>query len=98
MEKAIIKRPILAAVKLSGKFTAEERKYLREKAWRKSTDGATMTMTSTDFGRESLLFFDVYVVENLSLLKRFRHALRVFTAAIARNVGIKPRIVIITLK
>lgn len=65
MEKAIIKRPILAAVKLSGKFTAEERKYLREKAWRKSTDGATMTMTSTDFGRESLLFFDVYIISKL---------------------------------
>ncbi len=98
MERTIIKRPILAAVKLSGRFTAEERQYLRKKAWRKSTDDATMTMTSTDFGRESVLFFDVYVVEQLSLLKRFRHALRVFTAAIARNVGIQSRIVIITLK
>lgn len=89
---------MIAAIKLSGKFTAEDRKYLREKAWRKSTDGATMTMRSTDFGRESVLLFDVYVVEQLSLLKRLRHTLRVFKAAIARNVGIKPRIIIITLK
>lgn len=94
----VVKRPILAAVKLSGRLTEEDRKYLRKKAWHKSTDGATMTMTSTDFGRESVLFFDVYVVEQLSFFKRFRHTLRVFKAAIASYVGIKSRIVVITLK
>lgn len=98
MNDKVIKRPILAAVKLSGRFTEDERRYLRKKAWRKSTDDATMTMTSNDFGRESVLFFDVYVVEQLSLLKRLRHSLRVFKTAIASYVGIKPRIIIITLK
>lgn len=94
----IIKRPVLAAVKLSGAFTHEDRQLLRTKAWSKSTDGATMTMTSTDFGRESALFFDVYVVEQLSLLKRLRHTFRVFKAAIARNIGIQSRIIVITLE
>lgn len=98
MGRTIIKRPVLAAVKLSGRFTPEDRNLLRAKAWRKSTDGATMTMTSTDFGRESALFFDVYVVEQLSLLKRLRHTFRVFKAAIARNIGVYPRVIVITLK
>lgn len=98
MGRTIIKRPVLAAVKLSGGFTHEDRQLLRAKAWSKSTDGATMTMTSTDFGRESALFFDVYVVEQLSLLKRLRHTFRVFKAAIARNIGVHPRVIVITLK
>ena len=98
MERKIIKRPILAAVKLSGRFTAEDCKCLREKAWRKSTDGATMTMVSNDFGRESVLIFDVYTVGQLSLMKRMRHSVRMIMEAIARGVGIHPRIGVITLE
>lgn len=98
MERTIVRRPILSAIKYSGKFTPEERKLLRDKAWRKSTDDATITVTSALNAGESILIFDEYVVEQLSLLKRFRHAFRVFKAAIARNIGIQPRIIIITLE
>lgn len=88
-ERTIIKRPVLAAVKLSGRFTPEDRRLIREKAWRKSTDGATMTMTSTDFGRESVLVFDVYVVEQLNPMKRLRHALRAFKSKLRAKSSIR---------
>ena len=94
-----VKRPILAAFKSGSDFTEEERRMIRDKAWRRSIDGRTMTHVAKDsFGGRSLLVFDVYVVEQLSVLERLRHSLRVFNAAIARNVGIEPRIVIITFE
>lgn len=71
---------------------------LRRKAWGKTLAGGTLTNRSGDFGRESVLIFDVYTVEELSILKRLRHAFRMFKAAVARNIGIHPRIIVITLK
>ncbi len=99
MENRIVNYPILAAIKIGGRFTDEERGMLRKQAWSKSIDNATRTHVATDcFGNELALFFDVYVVENLSLLKRLRHSFRMFKTAVARKVHVQPRIIIITLK
>ena len=99
MDNRIVNYPILAAIKIGGRFSEQERGELRKLAWEKSIDNATRTHVATDcFGNELVLFFDVYVVENLSLLKRLRHSLRVFKAAVARKIHVQPRIIIITLK
>lgn len=91
--------PILAAIKADGRFTEEERGMLRKRAWSRSIDNATRTYVAADrSGNESVMIFDVYIVENLSFLKRLRHSLRMIKAAIARNVHIQPRVVIVTLE
>lgn len=94
MESRIVNYPILAAIKIGDRFTEQERSMLRKQAWSKSIDNATRTHIATDcFGNELALFFDVYVVEILSLLKRLRHSLRVLKTKLC----IKPRTIIITL-
>lgn len=99
MKRTIVKYPIFIAVKAGGRFTEEERQTLREKAWAKSLDNMTETHTAIDnFGNELLLGFDAYAIEQLSILKRLRHTFRVIKTAITSNIGIQPRVVIITLK
>lgn len=94
-----ITRPLLVAVKAGGKFTESEYGMLRNKAWRKSMDDAIITHAATDgFGNELLLFFDAYAVEQLSLFKRLRHAFRMLKTAVARNIGVQTRIVVVALE
>ena len=99
MKQKIIRRPIHIAIKPTGKFTEEERAILREKAFRKSTAGATMTIV---YGHgeqgELLLSLDVYMVKQLGLVKRLRHMLRMIKATVARYIHMEPRVTVIAVK
>lgn len=44
---------------------------------------------------KSLLIYDFYVLENLSIAQRLRHHLRKLRAAVSGNIGINARIVVV---
>lgn len=93
------KRLVLVGIKMSGAITEEEAHALKAKAWPEETDGGAIVMTATaKNGAGLLLVFDAYVVEQLSILKRLRHTLRMFKAAITRNVGVGSCVRVIVLK
>ena len=93
------KHLLLTAYKPSGAFTEEEKRELRRRVEGKLLDCATATSTAVDcLGCGVLNIFDLYAVEELSLFKRFRHALRVFSATVAGNIGINPVVIIVGSK
>lgn len=93
------KRPLLVAYKYTGAITDDDRAAIREQLYPYLTNGGMVTSVSTDgWGHGVLLVFDAYVVEQLSLLKRLRHTLRVFKAAIAGYVGVRPVVRVIILE
>lgn len=93
------KRLVLVGIKMSGAITDEEAHALKSKAWPDETDGGGIVMSAvTGNGVGLLLVFDAYVVEQLSILKRLRHTLRMFKAAVTRNVGVRSRVRVIVLK
>ena len=95
-EIAYHKHLLLTAYKPGGAFTEEEKRELRKRVQGKLLDDASITSTAVDcFGCGVLNIFDFYAVEELCLFKRFRHALRVFSAAVASNIGINPVIIVI---
>lgn len=70
-----------------------------EEAWRRTTDNGTRSLQGTDEqGRGLLLVFDMYVVEQLSVFKRLRHALRMFKAAITGNVNVSSGVRVVVIK
>lgn len=93
------KRLVLVAVKNSGAMTDAEAHELRAMASKKATAYGTMSIAGTgSCGQGLLLIFDVYVVEQLSVFKRLRHAVRMFKAAITGNVDVSSGIRVVVLK
>ncbi len=93
------KRLVLVAVKLSGEITMEEKHALLSRAWKKTTDNGTMSLSGRDScGRGLLLVFDSYVVEQLGFLKRLCHATRMLKAAITGNIHVGSGVRVIILK
>lgn len=93
------KRPLLVAYKYTGAITDDDRAAIRKLVYPHLTDGGMMTSVSTDgWGHGVLLVFDSYMVEQLGFLKRLRHTLRMFKAAIAGYIGVRPVIKVIILK
>lgn len=95
----LYKRLIGVAYKTHGAFNQSERDDFRRKMGKRLTDGGFLITTGVDeIGRGMLFFFDIYVVEQLSLYKRLRHSLRVLFAAISRNVGIRACLRVVILE
>lgn len=93
------KRLVLVAVKLSGEISEEEKYALLAEAWKRTTDQGTRSLRGTDErGRGLLLVFDMYVVKQLSVLKRLRHAARMFKAAITGNVHVGSGVRVVIIK
>ncbi len=93
------KRLVLVGVKQSGAITDAEAHELRAMASKKATAYGTMSIAGTGSrGQGLLLIFDVYVVEQLSVFKRLRHAVRMFKAAITGNVDVSSGIRVVVLK
>jgi len=94
----INKRLVLVGLKLSGEISEDEKHALLA-AWKRTTDHGTQSFQGTDRrGRGLLLVFDVYVVEQLSVLKRLRHAARMFKAAITGNVHVSSGVRVVVIK
>lgn len=93
------KRLVLVAIKNSGAITDAEAHELRAMASKKATAYGTMSIGGTgSCGQGLLLVFDVYVVEQLSVLKRLRHAARMFKAAITGNVHVGSGVRVVVIK
>lgn len=93
------KRLVLVAVKQSGAITESEKHELLSMAWKKTTDHGTMSIPGRDSrGRGLLLVFDVYMVEQLSIFKRLRHALRMLKAAVTGNVNVSSGVRVVVIK
>lgn len=93
------KRLVLVAVKLSGEISEDEKHALLAEAWKRTTDHGTQSFQGTDRrGRGLLLVFDVYVVKQLSVLKRLSHAARMFKAAITGNVHVGSGVRVVVIK
>lgn len=93
------KRLVLVAVKNSGAITEAETHELRAMASKKATNHGTMSIAGIgSCGQGLLLFFDVYVVKQLSVLKRLRHAARMFKAAITGNVHVSSGVRVVVIK
>lgn len=93
------KRLVLVAVKHSGAITEAEKHELLSMAWKRATDNGTLSVAGTGSrGQGLLLVFDAYIVEQLSVLKRLRHALRMFKAAITGNVNVSSGVRVVVLK
>lgn len=87
---------LLSAFAYGGTFTPEEMTKLKHKAWSKSLDSATITAISQSEIGQSVLIFDFYVIEKLSLVQRIRHCLRKFRTAVVGYMGINSVVVVIT--
>lgn len=95
----INKRLVLVGLKLSGEISEDEKHALLAEAWKRTTDHCTQSFQGTDRrGRGLLLVFDVYVVKQLSVLKRLRHAARMFKAAITGNVHVGSGVRVVVIK
>lgn len=95
----LYKRLIGVAYKTSGAFTEADRDTFRRTMCNHLTDGGfLMTMGTDEWGRGMLFCFDIYVVEQLGIYKRLRHSLRVFFAAVVRNVGIRSLLRVVVLE
>lgn len=93
------KRLVLVAVKNSGAITEAEAHELRAMASKKATAYGTMSIAGTGSrGQGLLLIFDIYVVEQLSVFKRLRHALRMFKAAIMGDVNVSSGVRVVVIK
>ena len=93
------KRLVRVREKRSGAITEAQRCSLLEEAWRRTPDHGTRSLQGTDEqGRGLLLVFDMYVVEQLSVFKRLRHALRMFKAAITGNVNVSSGVRVVVIK
>lgn len=93
------KRLVLVAVKQSGAITESEKHELLSMAWKKTTDHGTKSILGRDSrGRGLLLVFDMYVVEQLSIFKRLRHALRMLKAAVTGNVNVSTGVRVVVIK
>lgn len=93
------KRPLLVAYKYTGAITENDRAEIRKLVYPHLTDGGMTTSVSTDgWGHGILLVFDTYMVEQLGFFKRFRHTLRVFKAAIAGYISVRPVVKVVILK
>ena len=78
------------------KMTAENGDF---EAIKRTTDHGTQSFQGTDRrGRGLLLVFDVYAVKQLSVLKRLRHAARMFKAAITGNVHVGSGVRVVVIK
>ena len=92
------RRLLLAAYKVNGEFTQEDRDNIRRRVYDKLTDDCMITSVSRDgWGIGVLLIFDSYEVEQLSFLKRIRHYLRMLLAAVSSYVGMCTRVIVIIL-
>ncbi len=93
------KRLVLVAVKQNGVITEAEKHELLSMAWKKATDNGTMSIAGTGSrGQGLLLVFDVYMIEQLSVLKRLCHALRMFKAAVTCNINISSGVRVVVIK
>lgn len=93
------KRLMLVAVKQSGEITEGEKHSLLAEACGKSTDHGTMSLTGmSSQGQGLLLVFDVYMVEQLSVFKRLRHATRMLKAAITGNIHVGSGVRVVVIK
>ncbi len=96
----IAHRPFLLVVKQDGAITDEEMMELRSRyVWGKTTDSCSHVSRATDsFGRGLAYFTDVYVIEQIGVLKRLCHTLRMIKAAITLNIGIGTLLRVVIIK
>lgn len=93
------KRLALVAVKFSGAISEGERLALMRKASAKNRDCGFRTLSAVDAqGHGLLLIFNIDVVKELGFFPRLLHALRMFKAAITRNVGVSAGVRVIVIE
>lgn len=97
MNQVIIKQLKFVAYK-KVPFSAEEKVQLRKKVLSRCysyNDLFEMQLLTGCGCMQTLLFFDVYSVESLGFLQRFRYkASKLWTAAL-RHIGINPFVVVV---
>lgn len=97
--KGINKRLVLVGLKLSGEISEEEKHAMLAEAWKRTTDHGTQSFQGKDSqGRGLLLVFDIYMVKELGILKRLRHAARMLKAAITGNVNVSSGVRVVVIK
>lgn len=89
-----MERRLLVAAHTTGTFSHYELLTLKKKAW-KSCIGYLITDVSQSKLGQSVMLFDCYRVEELGFFKRLRHYFRVFTATVARYVGVSTVFVVV---
>jgi hypothetical protein len=69
-------------------FTEAEKHQIRERVFKRSINGITMTFETQNILGSGVMAFDNYIIEELNFLQRIRHVLRVFKTTVFDYIGI----------